>query len=379
MNLRQAARPALAGSGRFYRVLVAVAVLLAGLSSSCGGGSSSSSSTSHNAYVTLPQRETVLLLHINDSSGVISSGAETVPRVNTSPTGLALGSTKKSLYVVNAAENTVSVFNIAGDGTLTLSGTPIPTGFSPRTAIVDPSGKFLLVTNAGASGLTGSVSLYSIDSGSGALAEVSGSPFDVGPNPTDLRMTGNFVYVALPNSGVVTAFLLANTTLSPIGTFSARPGVTALAIDPNGHFLYTANASDNSVSAFTIAPATGVLAEVIGSPYSIGTATSPRGLGIDSSSKFLYVANQGTNNILGFTITSGSGTLAAITTGFPVTTGTAPLFLVLEPAGEFLYTGNQTGTNISGFSFDPSTGALTAITGSPFTIASTPGAMQIVH
>jgi len=378
MSSQQAARRALAGRRCSFRAVLTAAIFLAGLGSSCSSGSGGTTADSHNAYVTLPQAEVVLQVHMNNSSGAISTGAQTVPRVNTSPTGLALSADNKFAYVANATENTVSVFRVNGDGTLTVSGNPVSTGTSPRTATVDASGKFLLVMNV-PNVLSGSVSLYSIDAGSGALTEAPGSPFGVGPGPADLKMSGNFVYMANPNSGVVTAYLLdpVNKALAPIGTFTARPGASAIAIDPTGKFLYTANVSDNSVSAFAINSGTGALSLVVGSPYSV--VNSPSGLAVDSTSKFLYVANFGSSNISGFTITDSSGVLTPITSNFPVGTGTSPLFLLFEPTGKYLYTGNQSGNNISGFSYDPGTGALTAISGSPFGIGSTPGAMQITH
>ena len=56
----------------------------------------------HTAYVTVPATGSVLLLHINGSTGAITLGAQTPPVQNTSPTGLALLPSKKFLYVVNS-------------------------------------------------------------------------------------------------------------------------------------------------------------------------------------------------------------------------------------------------------------------------------------
>src|SRR6267378_652187 len=172
MSFLRAARAALASQNCLPRIFVAVVivVVLAGLSLSCGNSSHSTSGSNHNAYITLPARGSVLLLHINSGTGAITLGAETPQVENTSPTGIALLPSKKFLYAINSSSHadSISIFNVASDGTLALSGTPTPAGAGPNDAVIDPSGKYLLVTN----NFGGNVSVYSIDASSGALSEV---------------------------------------------------------------------------------------------------------------------------------------------------------------------------------------------------------------
>jgi 6-phosphogluconolactonase len=54
-----------------------------------------------------------------------------------------------------------------------MSGSPFACGAGPWGAFVHPSGKFLYVTNNG----EGTISAYTIDSTSGSLTPISGSPF----------------------------------------------------------------------------------------------------------------------------------------------------------------------------------------------------------
>jgi 6-phosphogluconolactonase (cycloisomerase 2 family) len=383
MSFRWAARAALAGRSRAYWILVVITLVLAGLSASCGNSSSSSESASHNAYVTLLQKGSVALLHLNNSTGALSLGAQTPAVLGTSPTGLALDSGKKFLYVGNAAAgaNSVSIFNIAGDGTLTQGSDATAIGASPRALAIDASGKYLLMTTNFAD-KDKNVSVFSLDSGSGAITLVGN--FGANPSPNDLKIspTGNFVYVSDSDEALITAFSLnpANGNLTSVAgsPFDAGAGVAGLAIDSGSHFLYAANTSDNTISAFVINPATGALSPIAGSPYSLGTATAPRAIAMDPSGAFLYVANQGSNNVSAFTITAGTGQLVTIT-GSPFSAGTQPVFVLAEPAGQFLYVGNQSSTNVSGFSYDSTTGVLKAISGSPFTVGSAPGAMTITH
>ena len=143
MSFLRAARAALAGKSGVPRTLAVavVPIVLAGLSLSCGSSHHSTGGPNHNAYITLPSRGSVLLLHINGSTGAITTGAETPQVQNTSPNGIALMPSKKFLYAVNSANNSISIFNVASDGTLTLTGTPTPVSFGPINAVVDPSGK----------------------------------------------------------------------------------------------------------------------------------------------------------------------------------------------------------------------------------------------
>jgi len=125
MSLQKAARAALAGRNRSLFILIA-AVFLPAFFVSCGG--SSKSKATHNAYVSLPQLGAVALLHINDSTGAIGAISQTSPVLGTSPVGVALHPSKKFLYAANSDANTVSIFNVAGDGTLTQTGNTAATG-----------------------------------------------------------------------------------------------------------------------------------------------------------------------------------------------------------------------------------------------------------
>ena len=60
-----------------------------------------------------------------------------------------------------------------------VKGSPFPAGSVPTLATVDPTGTFLYVSNNG----SGNVSAYMIDQSTGALTEVSGSPFAAGTGP----------------------------------------------------------------------------------------------------------------------------------------------------------------------------------------------------
>jgi 6-phosphogluconolactonase len=391
MSFLRAARAALAGQSCLPRILVAVVVVavvvLAGLSLSCGSSSHSTPGHNHNAYVTLPARGSVLLLHINGATGAITVGAETPQVQNTSPTGIALLPSKKFLYAVNSSSHadSISIFNVASDGTLALSGTPTPAGAGPNDAVIDPSGKYLLVTN----NFGNNVSVYSIDAGSGALSEVAGSPFPANSNPAEILITpsGKFVYVTNPGIGMVTAFSFSNGVLTqlPTSPVSSGAGAFGLAVDGSEHFLYVANpAASNpppsstrgNISGYTIA-GDGTLTPILGSPFTVTNGNGPSAVAVDPSGRFVYATTPGSSfSVWCFTITPTNGQLVAVTNSpFSLTAG--GLFALFDPSGNYLYIGSQDANGIAGYTYDPSTGAPTAIAGSPFFTVAAPGKMVL--
>src|ERR1700674_5362712 len=299
MSFLRAARAALAGQSCLPRMLVAfvAVVVLAGLSLSCGSSSHSTSGPNHNAYVTLPSRGSVLLLHITGATGAITLGAETPQVQDTTPTGIALLPSKKFLYAVNSFANTISIFKVASDGTLALSGTPTPAGgSSPNAAVIDPSGKYLLVTN----NLSNTVSVFSIDAGTGALSQV-GSPVPANFHPAEILITpsGKFVYVTNPGIGMVTAFTFSTGVLTqlPSSPVPSGAGAFGFAVDGSERFLYVANPSASNpppssttgnISGFNIDPSTGALGTMPGSPFTATNGKGPSAVTVDPSGRFVY-------------------------------------------------------------------------------------------
>jgi 6-phosphogluconolactonase len=394
MSFLRAARAALAGPSGSPRIFVAVVVMLAGFFLSCGNSSHTTPhGPSHNAYVTLPSKGSVLLLHIDGATGAITLGGSTPQVQDTSPTGLALLPSKKFLYAVNSGLNSgISIFNVASDGSLTLSGTPHAAGNGPDLAVIDPSGKYLLVTNnIGSNGSGGDISVYSIAAGSGALTEVAGSPFPANFEPTSIVFThsGKFVYVTNPVIGTVTGFVFDPTaanilTQLPTSPIFSGQGAGALAVDGSDNFLYVANFSDpnpllstqGNISGFNIDRNTGALTAIVGSPFTSSVGNNPSAITVDPSGRFVYAATAGSSfAIWCFSITSPTGQLTAVT-GSPFSLTSGGQFALIDPSGNYLYIGNQPGNGVSGYTYNSSTGVPTVISSSPF-ITGAPGAMVL--
>jgi 6-phosphogluconolactonase (cycloisomerase 2 family) len=217
---------------------------------------------------------------------------------------------------------------------------------------------------------------FTINSVTGVLTPMAGSPFAAGSGATGIAFvpSNRFAYVVDNNGGEVTEFAVDLTTgaLMSIGTIAAGTGPVDIAVDPQGRFVYVSNFNSQDVSAYAIDQTSGALSAVPGSPLSIGG--NPRQLTVDPAGKFLYVTNEFANTVQAYSINQTTGALLAIA-GSPYAVGVSPLAIAVGPAADRAYVVNYGDNDISEFAVNPGTGALTAITGSP--VAAVPSACGI--
>jgi 6-phosphogluconolactonase (cycloisomerase 2 family) len=289
------------------------------------------------------------------------------------------------------------LYATGGDGgnvitSFSLSAAGVPTSLGSQAGpnqsvgiVVDPSGRFLYVSDF----LNDSVDAFSITATTGALTQITGSPFSAGPAPGGggLAITpdANFLYVTLLNSNAVAGFSISGGALAalPSSPFPAESPVFQAVVDPSGTFLYATNHNDSmgGISAYTINPTTGDLTAVAGSPFPTeANFPGPNGLAIGGEGKFLYVGMVGTsqpnNVVFAFAITPGTGVLTPVV-GSPFTTGSEPIRVATDPSGKFLFTANQSDSNVSAFTIDSATGILTPVTGSPFGVQGSPASLEV--
>jgi len=233
----------------------------------------------------------------------------------------------------------------------------------------DPAGKFLYASDFD----NGAMRVYSIQASTGALSEVSGSPFvpPVTPGnagPFAITPDGKFLFYAVYNiTGDIVTFSAASGTLTPTGAVAHDDGQPfQMAVDPSGKFLYVTNHGDNMVngqiSVFSI-DSTGALTEIAGSPFDFQSDNNeePNGLAIHPSGKFVYLALTNANaGIDAATINATTGALTLIA-GSPFVPGSSLTsgYMAMNPSGTTLYvTGNGVAQAIA---IDPSTGKLTPL------------------
>jgi 6-phosphogluconolactonase len=187
------------------------------------------------------------------------------------------------LFTANPVEGTVIVFSIGSKGDLTLVGTPVSmgAGATPNAVAVEHSGRFLYVADTAHNAVLG----FAIQSG-GALTAIAGSPFAAGAAPTGLGIDpqGALLFAANSVSNNVSAYVIDSTsgalgpvTGSPFGTGGVGP--SAVSVDSNSAIVYVADQTSHDIAAFAIS-STGVLKPITGSPFGVATAASSIGLAV---------------------------------------------------------------------------------------------------
>lgn len=198
--------------------------------------------------------------------------------------------------------NTISGYSVAPDGSVTqLEGSPFPTGGEGQGANgyisanrITTCSKFLYASNDD----SGNVSGFSVNSQSGDLVSVPGSPFATG-GPTEWGISVSvspdckFLFVAYPDAFELFAFSIqTNGSLlavagSPFSVPSDNPEGTALS--RNGTLLAVALPHIGYVGMFSV-QSNGALEAVPGSPFRLTfNAGAPGGMQFDCDSSRLFV------------------------------------------------------------------------------------------
>jgi 6-phosphogluconolactonase (cycloisomerase 2 family) len=224
-------------------------------------------------------------------------------------------------------------------GALTpIAGTPFLLSNATGVFSWHPSGNFLYAANS--NGL--SIDVYSADRATGKLS--FGSSVATCINPTTVRFSpnGKFAYTACsmdanhdPKSASVESFAVATDgTLTHIGTTPSADAPFNLAIDPSGQFLYL-NANSSYVYSFQVG-ANGVAQSTrkIGVEPNQGPSLAIVGgsTAVKYAPKFAYVTSTGDNKLSTYAVQT-DGTLAAQPS---TATQLSPFSLSLIPWGSNL-------------------------------------------
>jgi len=316
----------------------------------------------------------VSMYTIDPTSGALASIG---PPVSTHGYGsyadsVAVDPSGKFAYVTNSgdifdyddgADGSVAMYTInATTGALTSMGAingNCPGLCLPSSAVVDPSGKFAYVADGG--GGSAGVSMYTINSTTGALTSIGTIAEGGSPNSVAVDPSGKFVYVANANAtpgsaGNVSMYTIDATTgaLASIGTIAAGTNPVSVVADPASNFAYVANSGSNDVSMYSKNVTTGALTSL----GTIAAGTGPGSAAVDPTGKFAYVTNSGSNDVSMYTINATTGALTSIGT---IAAGSTPTSITVDPQGKFAYVTNSDSNDVSIYSIDAVTGALTLI------------------
>ena len=189
-------------------------------------------------------------------------------------------------------------------------------------------------------------------------------------------VTPRFAFVANASDNTVSVYSVnaASGLLRANGYVSVKSKPLAVTVTPRGQFLYVANSVSKDVSAFTVNTNNGTPTPIMGSPFTAGM--TPSALATDPLGKFLYVANKGSGDVSAFKINGTTGALTVVT-GSPFASGRSPAALMVDPSGKFLYVANSGSDDVSAYKINSTDGVLNEISGSPFTAGTAPAALAV--
>ena len=275
------------------------------------------------------------------------------------PRAASMTSDGRYLIVGNTGGPAGQVKNVAAfainaeSGALTpLAGSPFETPVSPEYVWLGANDTIVYATTP-SSFVTAA---YRLDSTNGTLAALppirrSTGTADVLAHPVlPLLYLAPLVQGTTPSK--VEAFAIDESTgqLLPLPGAPVDVGdeILSFMIDPTGRFLYVY--CRNSLRSFSIDPATGRLTDpriVSGPRYML--ATSKTQSAVTHRAKFVFTANDSANTVSAFKVDRTTGALTAINTSLPVR-GRA-LLTAVDSRARFLYTGNDPGV-VYGHSID---------------------------
>jgi 6-phosphogluconolactonase (cycloisomerase 2 family) len=263
------------------------------------------------------------------------------------------------------------------------------------TSLQAQNAGFVYVTNGGGtSGAgAGSISAYSVDSQTGALLPVPGSPFPDPGGPWSIAVDpkGRFAYAVNVANDTISAYAIDGNTgaLTPLpgSPFPQDPTLSgerpvSVAIDPSGVFVFVANYYFRTIRAYRIDQNTGALSQVPGSPFPAGI--NPESVTVDLNGQFVYVANGyhgGNGTVSAYSIDRGSGSLTPVPGspfavpigGFP-SPGSVPCSVTVHAtaSGQVLYVADAWQNYIWEYNIDETNGALVPSSTSHFSMPGGP-------
>jgi 6-phosphogluconolactonase len=293
-----------------------------------------------HVYVGNETSNDISVYAVDAGSGALTPIADSPFAAGTGPRALAFDPSGIHLYVVNNGSNNLSAFSVnVSTGALTpLTTATYATGTGPSAVSVDSSGSFVFVANNGGSN---NISVFAISAGSGALTPVAGSPFAAGDNPHSLALAATsgdpwdyagalFLYTA--NFSGITSTISAfgvDTNTGVLTAIGGSPFAVAvdhgIAVDRDGSYLYVT--TGRNIVGYRIDGGTGSLTALAGFPVTAGA--NAYSVTLDPSNRFLYVGNDGDGNLSGYTLDPATGGLAPIP-GSPFEAGRRPDFIAIH-------------------------------------------------
>lgn len=262
---------------------------------------------------------------------------------------------------------------------------------------------------ASASTSVGVINTYLVDSQSGALNEVSGTPTNAGHNPVGLVTSpnGNNLFVINHDDNTLIAYTIGTGARLEQPTTYTLPGnaPVAVAMNPGGTLLFVVVSFAPSFSAADPGPGallvyqvdtgsgklTGPVTQTFGSAQSgnyYPLNTTPTGVAVHPNGKTVYVTDQVVGGTAGCptSISTTAGVVEAFSlsstgaltpvVGSPFCAGVSPSSIATHPVGDYLYVTDSSQNQLLGYVIE-SSGALLPLVGGPIPAGVQPSSVVV--
>jgi len=263
-------------------------------------------------------------------------------------------------------------------GALSQIGTPVAAGNDPVTLLAAPNGKFVYVINQGDS----TVQEFAVQ-GDGTLASQHVYPV-TGTRPTAVAIDpqGAFLYVTFtyqtgysatkPGPGGVSIFPVnADNTLGTPSSVNVGNNPVGVTLSYFNHCVYVLDQEPSpnaKILGFSQNTTTGALTPLPGTSITATSTTGyaagvvPGAIAEEPTSRYVYVTDQVANQLIGYTVLP-SGALQPMVNG-PFQTGLFPTNLTIDPTGKLIYVVNYNGSTVQGYMINGATGTPSGAVGS---------------
>lgn len=288
------------------------------------------------------------------------------------PSFLALSKNGRFLYTVHGDESDVSAFQVdPATGKLHFLNRQSTQGKNPVHLALDPSGRFLIVTNH----LGSSLAVFPVleDGALESVSQLVKLEGPVGPHRVEQKQSkphfnpfdpsGHFMVV--PDKGLDRIFSFRFTdgrllpAASPFVAAREGSGPRHLAFHPSRSMAYAINELDSTVTSYRFHPDTGALQplQILSSlPETFVGNSRASEICVDAKGRYLYASNRGHDSIAVFAIDPDSGLLRFA--GADASLGNTPRFMTPSPDGGHMYVLNEDSDTIVVFKMDSTTGRL---------------------
>jgi 6-phosphogluconolactonase len=287
-------------------------------------------------------------------------------RITGLPTALAfqplsMAVTPKNTFLYIGSASGIFLYAINSNGSLTVpSANPTPAGVYAIAMTISPDGQWLIALD----GSTQQLDIFQINTTTGALNSLnqptvySTTTGTWSPTAITISPDGQFLFAALGTAGdvaftfnTVNGVALKTANLNTPTTTTSDFGVT---VDSKSAYLYIARSgTQGGVAVYSIG-ANASLVAVTGSPFAAGSGTYD--VLLDPTGTFVYAANRTDGTISAYSIVPGT-TVAGLTlkplSGSPYPSGAGVQSLGLDQTGAYMLAAAVGGTpDLTMYSFD---------------------------